>query len=1127
MRLFSLVLFAVLVLAGLRSEAAAAAKRIDVFISYDPAVPTLDFACSELSAALEAKGLNPVLVKKGAEVAVGSPKAGWRINVGLLGQMAQGTSGLKKLEPEGFALRPSPKQKLIYVVGADARGAMYGVLDVTEHIELGGMLAKVPAKVEKPAVTIRSLKLNMPGWDDLNMSGLSTGEWDWFLSPDYWRSYFRMMARNRYNISTIWHCHPYHWMARIPKYPEATVLTDEQMERCHEAFSFIFAEAARHGIDTYLITWNIHYSPGLAKKHNLNPAGGRDTPVVRDYMREAIKAVLREYPGLTGIGTCPGEYMAGTAAENEAWLMDTYVAALLEVRGPDRFIHRYWGSEPKPMQQVFAAHYPGKVYLDLKYNGESMYSSPHPHFVDPVWLNQQPRNYEILWHLRNDDLYIMRWGDADFVRATLKHCVGPGIAGYVTGSEYERAGPDRLYTEFGKQYQTWTQDFEKHWYRFMLWGKLSYNASLPDSYFRSVFAARFGPKLGPKLLKTETAASKVLPLVDSFHWNYMNFDWAGESCMNPNSVINTARDGKGRNPNFRELGEYRSNFNNVREWIFNWTIDDDEYIGIPEYVGNLLAGVKKGSDEAKRMTPIEVADMLDRYASQVEAGLNEIKPQQAHPAYKEAVSWTWDLKLLALLGRYYAEKTRGGSDLLYYWCTGDTTAQQRARDSMKKCKEYWLQITDLGGKIYTFPKISIYPDLTWSKYLKDVDQDIAFTDAPAPFKTRTVTWSVMEPVNATDEQLKAYEESLENGAPSPIQLRDVAVKTTEIDVSGTGQFEFWLGMTNRKSKFLNLRRVWPEKESGVAYLRYQLPKSSKRWLILRNDLGLVSKIWYGRKLIYDSQKQESDTLKSGLAVLVEPGLNEITLRCDGVKGQDWGCSPWPDFKETYDISAETNGPDKVNVTVKNNFPKVEMKGLKITAIPWEPGWEAAPPDVTVNVTDDALVEFAIKQTDPSSVWTGVTIEADHGGERRLTGMFPPLPWLKTQPALGGDGNWRPELIGGKWAMVTQPETNNSFIYYQVDDKYLYDIDRDVKLTIEYYDSGVVEDINIQYDSHLPGPFDGSFHPEVGKTLGSMGWRKLTVDLPHARFANRANGHDLRLSGEADKRIRVRMVEVVP
>ncbi|MDO8684723.1 MAG: alpha-glucuronidase family glycosyl hydrolase [Armatimonadota bacterium] len=1096
-----------------------------VNVRYDASVPTLEFACAEeLKTALEAAKLQPNVAALDAEIANGN---GWTIIVGLQDKLKtiDAALGDPKLEPEGYMLKVSNKKRLIYVVGADARGAMYGALDVTEYIETGGKLSGVKSKIEKPAMPIRSLKINMPGWSDQVITKEWKDDWDWFLAPDYWRGYFRMMARNRYNISTIWHSHPYAWMVRIPKYPEATMLSDEDMERFHKGFTSIFAEAARHGIDTYLITWNIHYPPKFAKEHKLKPAG-QDTPVVRDYMREAIKAVLREYPGLTGIGTCPGENMPGPSEADEAWLMDTYVPALLEVRGPAKFIHRYWGSEPKPMQEVFAAHYPGKTYLDLKYNGESMYSSPAPHFVDPVWLNQKPRDYDILWHLRNDDLYIFRWGDPEFTRQTLEHCVGPGIAGFVTGSEYERPGPDRLYTDYGKQYQTWQQDFEKHWIRFMLWGKLSYNLELPDSYFKRQFTTRFGSELGPKLYKTQKIASKIMPLVESFHWNYMNFDWAGEACANPSPDINTARDGKGKNRNYREQAEYRGSFNNIREWIFNWTIDDGNFIGIPEYVGNLIAGVKKGSDEAKRQSPLEVADTLDLYAEQVEEGLREMSPQADQPGYKEAVSWAWDLRLLALLSRYYAEKTRGGSDLLYYWCTGDAAAQQRAISSLTKCKDYWLKIIDLGEKVYTFPKVSIYPDLKWSQYLKDIDQDIAFAQAPAKFKSRTVTWTVMEPVKASKEQLAAYEKGLESGQPADgIQFNKVPVDTIEIDLDSTKPFEFWVGMTNQKSRYLNLRRVWPNKKTGVAYLQYELPSNAKRWCVMRNDLGRVDKIWYGSKVVYDLQKQGSEALKKGFPFLVEPGVNTLTLRCDGVAGQDWGCSLRPEFKNTFSLSSKAKDADKILVTVKNSFPSVPIKGLKLKAIPWEPGWECIPAEIPIDVSNEAEAEFTLKQIDPASNWTGVTVEGYLDNERLLTGAFTELPNLKTVPGMAGDGQWRVEMIDGKWAMVTQPEEKNEFIYYKVDDKFLFNVDQDVTLSIEYYDTGEPSEMSVDYDSNLPGPGDGSFRRETGRTLGVKGWQTMTIKLPRAKLKNRAHDCDFRLSGQQGKTIKVRAVEV--
>jgi hypothetical protein len=1090
-----------------------------VNIRYDAKVPTLEFATSELTNALHA-------AKQQTEVTTfdqnPAENGGWTVIVGLQERLKLTNPELAKLKlsEEGFAIHPSSKKKLIYVVGADARGAMYGELDVTERIEMGGKLSDIKAKTEKPAMPIRSLKINMPGWAELDLKPEDMPEWEWLLGEDYWRSYFRMMARNRYNISTIWHEHPYAWMVRIPKYPEATMLNDADLERFHKAFTFIFAEAARHGIDTYIITWNIHYPPSFAKAHKLQQYGGSDTPVVRDYMREAIKAVLREYPGLTGVGTCPGETMAGSAAENEAWIMDTYVPAIMEVRGPQKFIHRYWGSEPKPMQEVFAAHYPGKTYLDLKYNGESMYSSPKPHFVDPVWLNQKPRDYEILWHLRNDDIYIYRWGDAGFARALLENCVGPGIAGYVTGSEYERPGPDRLYTDYGKEYQTWTQDFEKHWYRFMLWGKLGYNLNLPDSYFRQVFATRFGPQFGPKLLQIQTTASKIIPLVDSFHWNYMNFDWAAEACMNPNPIINTARDGKGRRPNYRELGQPSNNFNNIREWIFNWTIDDEEFIGIPEYIGNLLAGVKKGPGEEKKQSPEDVANSLDRWATEIDQGLKGLTLDPSMPAYKEAVSWVWDLQMLAYLGHYYAEKTRGGTDLLYYWCTGDTDAQQRAIASLTKAKGYWLELTSLGDKIYKMPKTSIYPDLQWSKYLKDVDDDIAFAKGGPAFKSRTAERTVTVPKFSSPLDVEKFEKQIVAGL-DPLKENSSSVEITQIDVRSSRPFDFWIEtMTNRKAGYINMRKASGGADTGIGYFTYPMYKTDKVWCILANDLGSVDKIWYGGKVLYDVKKQGAEILRKGLVFRYQANNGPLTVRCDGVKGQMWGCMLRHEYKDTFTLTTELRGAGTIDLTVTNNFPGTEIKDLKLNATPWADGWQVTPSNTTLNVADQATAQFTVTQGSSAQDWSGVTLQAEYRGEQRSTGIFPDVPGLNIIPVSPqGDGLWRTEMIDGKWAMLTEPENDSMFIYFNVRDSFLKDIDKDVVLSIDYYDTGEVQPLTVHYDSAFDEAAEGTWHEVVAQTKGVKGWQNLTVTLPRARFANRENySADFRLSGPSSKSI---------
>ena len=100
----------------------------------------------------------------------------------------------------------------------------------------------------------------------------------------------------------------------------------------------LFRMAKNRGIETYLINWNIFVSPEFAKAHNVCdyciegrhfvPIGDT-SEIIKDYMRESVKAVIDTYPELTGLGITLGEGMGGmTAAEREQWLLDSYVQGM-------------------------------------------------------------------------------------------------------------------------------------------------------------------------------------------------------------------------------------------------------------------------------------------------------------------------------------------------------------------------------------------------------------------------------------------------------------------------------------------------------------------------------------------------------------------------------------------------------------------------------------------------------------------------------------------------------------------------------------------------------------------------------------------------------------------------------
>jgi hypothetical protein len=617
-----------------------------------------------------------------------------------LGRVAISVS--KDLPPEAFRIRGHE------ITGGDARGAMYGALDFAEQLQLTG---KVRDKEEHPSLGVRALKFNipLPGTGYVSEEDMANSQWFWSL--DYWQKFLDMAARNRYNAITFWSAHPYDRMVRVAKYPEATDVEAAELDRNIAFFRKLFQMAADRGLHTYLVTWNIHVSRAFAQAHNV-PAAGFDSPLIRDYQREAIRALFATYPMLTGLGTTAGERMDTlTPKQRMDWIADTYFPALAQVGRPVPFILRYWQADPDAMAAMLdVVHYAGPVYLDIKFNGEHMYSSVQPHVLDPKWVALAHGRYRLLWHLRNDDLVILRWGDPDFVRSVVHNMAGPDTAGFVEGSEVDVPGPDRIHTETAKAHMDWQYMFEKHWFPYMLWGRLGYNAAEPDSTWQAHFRQRFGAA-GDDVYEAIHHSSKIAPLITSYHWNYMNGDWYPEGSIGSwNTSFEQPR------VNYRRASMYHD----VRTYIFSNTIGG-EMANIPEF----LAGSKK-------VGPLEVADCLELYSTFAMAATAAASGHVDRGA-KEFACTEADLVAYAGLGNYYAEKLRGATHLARFLFGAGALEQKEAIAHLEGALNAWNLVVAATEDHYVPHEVWLFGQFDWKGYTPDVQADIRIAREAKPF----------------------------------------------------------------------------------------------------------------------------------------------------------------------------------------------------------------------------------------------------------------------------------------------------------------------------------------------------------------------------------------------------------
>lgn len=129
--------------------------------------------------------------------------------------IASGSGDLNKagfqLKPEGFNIQKNNAGK-ITVMGADEAGLMYGGLELAEQIRLSGLKGAQNTE-QNPYMEVRGSKFNIP-LDVRTPSYTDCSEVSQFNIPEvwnfsFWQAYIDNLARNRFNLISLWSLHPF------------------------------------------------------------------------------------------------------------------------------------------------------------------------------------------------------------------------------------------------------------------------------------------------------------------------------------------------------------------------------------------------------------------------------------------------------------------------------------------------------------------------------------------------------------------------------------------------------------------------------------------------------------------------------------------------------------------------------------------------------------------------------------------------------------------------------------------------------------------------------------------------------------------------------------------------------
>ncbi|WP_157683602.1 hypothetical protein [Microlunatus soli] len=600
------------------------------------------------------------------------------------------------------------------VIAGGRAGALYGLLRIAETVRADGPAA-IADEQKTPYLPYRGIKFNAPldartpGYSDDGDSAAAAVSDLW--SFDFWRSLLDRMATERYNLLSLWNLHPFPSMVRVPEYPD--VALDDVMvsdvrpvahttgvgmvdKRTRESLRTVatigiddkidfwrrvMAHAHDRCIEIMIFTWNVfsygtdHTSYGIDDR--------MDNPVTIDYTRASVRALLRTYPLLAGIGITAGEHMDRSehgARRNQAWLRSTYGAALQDIAAeqPDRrlrLIHRSHWSDLQEVSSVFDdVGLPAE--FSYKYSSAHLHTTTEPPYIHrDGFLDQLPAGARFWLTVRDDDYYLLRPGDPAFVRDYLRRLpsharlngfyLGPD--GYTIGREQLRLAPtdDRELV------------FDRQWYLFAMFGQLGFDPHLTDGYFRDRLRVRY-PAADPATLDDAwRAASMIIPAVNTFHFegNKFDLDWYPEACLS--------------HP------RQRHGFHTVHDFIAATPLPGSGLLGIVE-------DCRTGGADGIR--PGEVADRLDRAATSATAAAERLRAA----ADPELIELLDDIVDLAELGCYYADKIRGAAAThrVIAGTALDEDARQQAVTHLENASDHWARYAGRVHRRYRPQRLS-------------------------------------------------------------------------------------------------------------------------------------------------------------------------------------------------------------------------------------------------------------------------------------------------------------------------------------------------------------------------------------------------------------------------------------
>ena len=271
------------------------------------------------------------------------------------------------------------------------------------------------------------------------------------------------------------------------------------------------------------------------------------------------------------------------------------------------------------LPEEFSRHYGGgETYEGARFIGDGVTSPAIEKYTRAIWT------------MRNEDFFVLRWAQPDFIREFIRLNSQPYTGGCFIGSECYIPAKDYITQD---EHRHWDYAFQRQWLFYMVWGNLLFNPHTPDEHFARALEDRFPGVDGAELLRAWILASNCANRLGSFYRATWDATLYSEGFAKNGGKLIT-----------------------VDELIKQPVLDESLYLSIDETVAQEI-------QDPTRIDPITLADQLDADCQEAlrlaakNAGRSESPTLEIE--LNDIVCWTWH-------GRYFAQKLRGAVALARY-----------------------------------------------------------------------------------------------------------------------------------------------------------------------------------------------------------------------------------------------------------------------------------------------------------------------------------------------------------------------------------------------------------------------------------------------------------------------------